>query len=265
MKIVLKVGSSTLTYASGRLNLRFIENLVRVICDLKGMGHDVILVTSGAQVAGMTKLKLKKKPKNTPKRQALAAVGQGELMSIYDRFFDDYGCNMGQILMNKEVLQIPSLKANLTNTFKALLRYGCVPVVNENDSVEVDEIKFGDNDTLSAVVASCVKADRLIILTDIDALYTANPAHDPDAKPIRVVEKITDDVRALAGDTISNKGTGGMITKIRAAEIATGSGTQMHIVCGHDPRIIFDVIENKEVGTKFTVPHRHRTAEGQKV
>ncbi|MGN0989345.1 MAG: glutamate 5-kinase, partial [Eubacteriales bacterium] len=159
--------------------------------------------------------------------------------------------SVGQILMNKEVMNIPLLRENLTNTFRELLKYDCVPIVNENDSVETDEIKFGDNDTLSAVVSTFVKADRLIILTDIDALYDANPTKDPNAKPIHFVEEITDEIRALAGDTTSNKGTGGMITKIRAAEIATANGTQMHIVSGSDPKIIFDVLDGKTVGTTF--------------
>lgn len=251
MRIVIKVGSSTLTHNSGKLNLRLIDRLVRVISDVKSMGNQVILVTSGAQVAGMSRLRFKEKPSSLQGKQALSAVGQCELMSIYDKFFSDYGYTVGQILLNKEVVDVPQMKENVTNTFSALLEYDCVPIVNENDSVEVEEIKFGDNDTLSAVVATFVHADKLIILTDVDALYDANPTEDDSARPIRTVEVIDDYIRGLAGDTTSDKGTGGMITKIRAAEIATSAGTDMYIALGSKPEIIFDILEGKRVGTLF--------------
>lgn len=251
MRIVIKVGSSTLTHASGRLNLRYIDRLVRVISDIKSMGHQVVLVTSGAQIAGMSRLRLKEKPTELQRKQALAAVGQCELMSIYDKFFSDYGYNVGQILLNKEVEDLPKMRENVTNTFNALLEYDCIPIVNENDSVEVEEIKFGDNDTLSAVVASFMNADKLVILTDVDALYDGNPAENESARPICTVDVIDDYIRGLAGDTVSNKGTGGMITKIKAAEIATEAGIDMYITAGSHPESLYDILQGKRVGTLF--------------
>ena len=251
MEIVIKVGSSTLTHDSGKFNLRYIDKLVRVISDVKSMGHQVILVSSGAQVAGMARLHLDTKPTELKKKQALAAVGQCELMSIYDKFFSDYGYNVGQILLNKEVMDVPKMSENVTNTFNALLEYDCIPIVNENDSVEVEEIKIGDNDTLSAVVSSLIHADKLIILTDVDALYDDNPAENEMARPIRTVEVIDDYIRGLAGDTNSNKGTGGMITKIHAAEIATAAGVDMYITSGSNPEVVYDIIQGKRIGTLF--------------
>lgn len=251
MRIVIKVGSSTLTHDSGKLNLRYIDRLARVISDIKGMGHEVVFVSSGAQIAGMAILRLKEKPSELRKKQALAAVGQCELMSVYDKFFSDYGYNVGQILLNREVMDVPQMKENVINTFNALLEYDCIPIVNENDSVEVEEIKIGDNDTLSAVVAAYLKADKLIILTDVDALYDGDPTENKLARPIRTVEVIDDYIRGLAGDTNSNKGTGGMITKIRAAEIAVAAGTDMYITHGSKPEAIYDILEGKRVGTLF--------------
>lgn len=250
VKIVIKVGSSTLTHASGKLDFRMIDRLVRVIADIKNEGHQVVLVSSGAQVAGMSRLRLERKPDEITKKQALAAVGQCELMAIYDRFFSDYGYNVGQILLNKQVIDIPSLKENVTNTFNALLEYDCVPIVNENDSVEVEEIKIGENDTLSALVATFIGADKLIMLTDVDAFYDGAP-DDEASRPIPVIEVIDDRIRQLAGGAGSDKGTGGMFTKVSAAEIATSAGIDVHIVYGKKPDLIYDVLDGKRAGTVF--------------
>lgn len=250
VKIVIKVGSSTLTHASGKLDFRMIDRLVRVIADIKNEGHQVVLVSSGAQVAGMSRLRLERKPDEITKKQALAAVGQCELMAIYDRFFSDYGYNVGQILLNKQVIDIPSLKENVTNTFNALLEYDCVPIVNENDSVEVEEIKIGENDTLSALVATFIGADKLIMLTDVDAFYDGAP-EDEASRPIPVIEVIDDRIRQLAGGAGSDKGTGGMFTKVSAAEIATSAGIDVHIVYGKKPDLIYDVLDGKRAGTVF--------------
>jgi len=250
VKIVIKVGSSTLTHQSGKLDFKMIDRLVRVIADVKNSGHQVVLVSSGAQVAGMARLRLDKKPEEITKKQALAAVGQCDLMAIYDRFFTDYGYNVGQILLNKQVIDIPSLKENVTNTFKELLEYGCVPIVNENDSVEVEEIKIGENDTLSALVATFIGADKLIMLTDVDAFYDGAP-DDENSRPIPVIEKIDDRIRKLAGGAGSEKGTGGMITKLAAAEIATEAGIDVHIIYGKKPDLIYDVLAGNYAGTLF--------------
>ncbi|MBO5036728.1 MAG: glutamate 5-kinase [Clostridia bacterium] len=250
VKIVIKVGSSTLTHASGKLDFRMIDRLVRVIADIKNEGHQVVLVSSGAQVAGMSRLRLERKPDEITKKQALAAVGQCELMAIYDRFFSDYGYNVGQILLNKQVIDIPSLKENVTNTFNALLEYDCVPIVNENDSVEVEEIKIGENDTLSALVATFIGADKLIMLTDVDAFYDGSP-DDEASRPIPVIEVIDDRIRQLAGGAGSDKGTGGMFTKVSAAEIATNASIDVHIVYGKKPDLIYDVLDGKRAGTVF--------------
>lgn len=251
MRIVIKVGSSTLTHKSGKLNLKIIEKLVRIISDINNQGHSVVLVTSGAMAVGTAKLNLTSRPCSTQGKQAVAAVGQCELMAIYDRFFLDYGYQVAQILLTKDVVENPERKNNVINTFNELLEYGCVPIVNENDSVEVEEIKFGDNDTLSAIVAYCIKADLLILLSDIDALYDSDPRKNPNAKPISVVDKIDDNIRMLAGEAGSDMGTGGMITKIKAAEIATEHGINMYIALGSSPEIIYDILDGKEVGTLF--------------
>jgi len=250
MKIVIKVGSSTLTHENGKLDFRMIDRLVRVIADIKNKGNQVVLVTSGAQIAGMSRLRLESKPNEIPKKQALAAVGQCELMAIYDRFFSDYGYNVGQILLNKQVVDIPALRENVTNTFNALLDFDCIPIVNENDSVEVDEIKIGENDTLSAFVATFIGADKLIILTDVDAFYDGSP-DDENSRPIPIITEIDDRIYGLAGGVGSNKGTGGMYTKVVAADAATKAGIDVHIVYGKNPALIYDVLDGKRAGTVF--------------
>lgn len=252
MRIVVKVGTSTLTYENGKLDLRTIQNLVRVLSDLKNRGHEVILVSSGAITVGASKLKLAERPSSSEKKQAAAAVGQSELMSIYDEMFSGYGYTVGQILLTKDDVDIPKRKAHIINTFSELLNYNCVPIINENDSVEVEEIKFGDNDTLSAIVAVCTNSDILIMLSDIYSLYDSDPHKNPNAKPIKVVDKIDDKIKALGGGVSSKVGTGGMYTKIKAAQIATSNGIDTYIAFGKTPDIIYDILEGKkDVGTLF--------------
>lgn len=250
-RIVVKVGSSTLTYDTGRINLRLIELLARTISDLRHEGRDMVLVSSGAMSAGVGKLGLPEKPKDIKGKQAVAAVGQSELMSIYDKLFAEYGCDVAQILLTKNVLEDETRENNAKNTFNTLFEWNVVPIVNENDTISTEEIQFGDNDTLSATVANLVGADLLIILTDIDGLYDKNPNDNPDAKLLSLVEEITPEVYACAGGAGTKRGTGGMATKIKAAEIAMKGNIETVIVRGDNPRVLYDVIEGKQIGTKF--------------
>jgi len=228
-RIVVKVGSSTLTHNTGKLNLQGIEKLVRELSDLANQGRQILLVTSGAVAAGMDRLGLKEKPKTIPEKQAAAAVGQGILMHTYEKLFGEYGQVVAQVLLTREDSVNRSRYANSRNTLMTLLAMGVVPVINENDAVAIDELKIGDNDTLSAMVASIVEADLLIILSDIEGLYTANPQTDPAATLIPEVADITPAIEALAGGPGTAKGTGGMYTKIQAAKIAVNSGVVMVI------------------------------------
>ena len=256
-RIVVKVGTSTLTRENGSLKLHTIDRLAQVLSDLKGMGHEVILVSSGAIGIGTGKLGLKERPKELRFKQAVAAVGQCEMMHLYDKFFGEYGKTVAQILLTGDDVDSPEIKQSLINTFNSLLSLGIVPVVNENDSVSSAEIErhsgehkvFGDNDTLSAVVAVLTKADKLILLSDIDGLYDANPIDDPNARIIREVRVIDDELRALAGGAGSSRGTGGMITKLQAAELATANGIDMIIADGSKPELLYDIVEGKPVGT----------------
>lgn len=250
-RIVFKVGSSTLTYDNGKLNIRKIEALVRVLCDLRNSGKDIILVSSGAVSVGVSKIGKNGRPKALPHKQAMAAIGQCELMYLYDKLFGEYHNTVAQILLTPDVISDPQRKQNAQNTFETLMEYGVIPVVNENDTVATQELEFGDNDTLSAMVAKIVGADALVILSDIDGLFDKNPKDHADAKLIEVVEKITDDIKALAGGAGSQHGTGGMITKLSAAELATGAGIDMAIINGENPQAIYDLIDGKSVGTVF--------------
>ncbi|MGW8113651.1 glutamate 5-kinase [Caproicibacterium sp. NSD3] len=253
-RIVLKVGTSTLTYENGSLNLRRFERLCKVLSGLCNEGREIILVTSGAMGVGVGKMGLSKKPEETEKRQAVAAVGQCELMFMYDKFFGEYNHIVGQVLLTRDVVEYPHSKKNTENTFEALLQMGVIPIVNENDSVAVDELvgkKFGDNDTLSATVAVLTKADLLIILTDIDGLYDANPQTNPDAKKIPVVKGVTPQIEVLAGGAGSNRGTGGMATKIAAAKISTGEKIPCVVMSGGDPEDIYHLLDGKPLGTVF--------------
>ena len=252
-RVVVKVGTSTLTHSTGLLNIRRVEQLVKTLADLQNAGHEIILVSSGAVGLGRAKLGIKERPKDTPTRQACAAVGQCELMYIYDKLFGNYNITVAQILLTKYILDTPR-KNNVVNTFEQLFARGVIPVVNENDTVAIDELEleFGENDTLAAHVAQFSNSDMLIILSDIDGFYDANPKIDPNAKLIPMVTEINDDIRKLAGDAVSGLGTGGMITKINAAEMAMNAGIDMAILNGRNPDILYDLFDGKQVGTIFT-------------
>lgn len=252
-RVVVKVGTSTLTHATGLLNIRKIEQLVKVLSDLKNAGKDIILVSSGAIGVGVGELNLKQKPNDTPSKQACAAIGQCELMYIYDKLFSEYNHKVAQLLLTRDIVEVESRKINVQNTFKRLLELNVVPIVNENDTVSVEELEleFGDNDTLSAIVGSLVDADLLLILSDIDGLYDKNPREYSDANLIRYVDEIDDTLRALAGGKGSHFGTGGMITKLNAAEIAMNAGFPMILLNGKHPHLIYDLYDGKEVGTVF--------------
>ncbi|MEG0035267.1 MAG: glutamate 5-kinase [Oscillospiraceae bacterium] len=258
-RIVVKVGTSTLTREGGALNLRSFDALARVLSDIHNLGNEVILVSSGAIAVGAHKMLMKERPTELRLKQAAAAVGQCELMHLYDKFFGDYGKTVAQILLTGDDVGNPEIKENLVNTFNALLELGIIPIVNENDSVSFAEIEmqkeehkvFGDNDTLSAVVAVLCGADKLVLLSDIDGLYDENPNENPDARLIREVRVINDEIRALAGGAGSSRGTGGMITKLQAAELATENGIDMIIANGELPDILYDIVEDNPAGTLF--------------
>lgn len=252
-RIVIKVGTSTLTHKTGRLNIRRMEKLVKVISDIQNSGRQVTLVSSGAIGLGMGKMGMQNRPDETPLKQACAAVGQCELMYIYDKLFGNYNITVAQILLTKYILDTPR-KNNVVNTFEQLFARGVIPVVNENDTVAIDELEleFGENDTLAAHVAQFSDSDMLIILSDIDGFYDANPKINPNAKLIPIVTEINDDIRKLAGDAVSGLGTGGMITKINAAEMAMNAGIDMAILNGRNPDILYDLFDGKQVGTIFT-------------
>ena len=254
-RIVIKVGTSTVTYKNGNINLERIENLVKVISDIVNSGKEVVLVTSGAVGAGVGKLRLKEKPKDVRQQQALAAIGQCELMHIYSKFFAEYSHIVGQILLTRDVIEDNHIKENVYNTFELLLENGIIPIVNENDSVSIDEIqniaKFGDNDNLSAIVSKLCNADLLIILSDIDGFYDKDPRNNEDAKLLNEVHEITEELEKAAGGAGTNFGTGGMITKLTAAKTATNSGIDMVLANGEEPKIILDILNGKEIGTLF--------------
>lgn len=251
MKIVVKVGTSTLAHATGRLNIRHVEELVKVLSDLKNAGHQIILVSSGAIGMGVGKLNLPGKPSDMPTKQAAAAVGQCELMYTYDRLFLQYNHTVAQILLTGEDVDDTERRQNFENTMERLLELGALPVINENDTVATAEIKVGDNDTLGAIVAKSVKADLLVLLSDIEGLYTADPRKDPNAKLIPVVEEVTPEIEALAGGVGSGLATGGMATKLRAAKMVAQVGCDMIITNGEHPEVLYDIAEGKDVGTRF--------------
>lgn len=250
-RVVVKVGSSTLTHESGLLNINQIEKLVRQIADLHNQGIEVVLVTSGAIAAGVGRLGLKSKPNTIPEKQAAAAIGQGILMHMYEKIFSEYGKVAAQILITKDDISHRTRFLNARNTFFALFEQGAIPIVNENDAIVVDEIKFGDNDTLSAVVASLIEADLLILLSDIEGLYDSNPRTNPGAILIHEVEEITEQIEKSAEGAGTSLGTGGMATKISAARIATTAGVSMVIVNGANENVVRDVVNIKDVGTFF--------------
>ena len=251
MRIVVKVGTSTLAYATGRLNIRHTEQLVKVLSDLKNEGHEVILVSSGAIGMGVGKLSLPTRPKDTTTKQACAAVGQCELMYTYDRLFLQYNHTVAQILLTGEDVDHAERRQNFENPLERLLELGALPIINENDTIATAEIKVGDNDTLGAIVACSIHADLLVLLSDIEGLYTADPRKDPEARLIPVVEKVTPEIEGLAGGAGSGLGTGGMATKLRAAKMVTAAGCDMIITNGERPQVLYDVADGKAVGTRF--------------
>ena len=251
MRIVVKVGTSTLAYKTGNLNIRRIEMLCKTLSDLKNAGNEIILVSSGAIGAGMGKLGLKSRPTDIETKQATSAVGQCELMYTYDKLFSEYNHTVAQILLVGLDIENEERNRNFKNTLFRLLELGVLPVVNENDTISTAEIEIGDNDTLSSIVAVNVHADLLILLSDIDGLYTDDPNKNPDAMLIHRVEKITPEIFAVAGGKGSALGTGGMSTKIKAAELAKKNGIDMVIANGINPEILYDIVDGKEAGTRF--------------
>lgn len=256
-RIVVKVGTSTLTHPSGSFNLRHIEALVKTLADIKNSGREIILVTSGAIGLGMAKLGLRERPKDTPSKQACAAVGQCELMNMYDRLFGQYNITVAQVLLTKYVLS-DERKENVENAIEKIIEAGALPIVNENDVVAIDELELevGENDSLAAIVSVLVGADLLIIMSDIDGLYDKNPRTNPDAKLISRVEDISEDIEKYASGAGSSLGTGGMATKIKAAKIANTSGIDMLIVNGARADNLYDVFDGKIIGTLFTTKRR---------
>ena len=250
-RIVIKVGSSTITYGNGKRNFSRIDRLAREIADLANQGKEIILVSSGAVAVGVDRLGLAAKPKTIPGKQAAAAVGQGVLMHTYEKIFAEYGQIVAQVLLTRMDSVDRHRYTNSRNTFLALLEHKDIPIVNENDVVAIDELKIGDNDNLSALVAGIIDADLLIILSDIDGLYTANPQNDPNAKLVPEVTDITPEIEASAGDAGSKVGTGGMFTKIQAAKMATSSGINMVIASGEEKDAISRILEGEEIGTLF--------------
>lgn len=252
MRIVIKIGTSTLTHSTGHLNIRRVEELCKVISDIKNAGNQVIVVSSGAIGMGVGKLGLLERPKDIPTKQAAAAVGQCELMYIYDKLFSEYNHTVAQLLITGEDVENDVRHTNFSNTLARLMELGSIPIINENDTVATKEIVIGDNDTLAAIVAQSVKADKLVLLSDIDGLYTADPHLDPNAKLIPKIGKIDDSVLALAGVSNSNLGTGGMVTKLEAAKICLSCGCDMIITNGDDPNNLYAIMDGKSVGTTFT-------------
>ncbi len=250
-RIVVKVGTSTLTYPNGKTNIRRMDKLVKVLADLRNSGLEIVLVTSGAIGVGVGKLNLVQKPTDIPGRQAASSVGQCELMFMYDKLFSEYGHNIGQLLITRNDVDINDRRQNLENSFEKLFEFGCIPIVNENDAVAVEEIEFGDNDSLSAIVAKVVNADVLIILSDIDGLYDSNPHEDENARLIPVVKEIDDRIMSLAGGSSTKFGTGGMVTKLNAAKITGDAGIDTVIMNGENPENIYRLLDGHQVGTFF--------------
>ena len=252
MRMVIKVGTSTLTHPTGWQNIRMVERLCRVISDLKNAGHEIILVSSGAIGMGVGKLSLSERPKDIPTKQAAAAVGQCELMYTYDKLFSEYHHTVAQILLTASDIDCENRRENFHNTLSRLLELGAIPVINENDTVATDEIVIGDNDTLAAMTAVSVSADLLVLLSDIDGLYTANPRTDANAKLISTVNEITPEILSLAEGKGSELSTGGMTTKLRAASTCMVSGVDMIIANGGNPELLYDIADGKPIGTKFS-------------
>ena len=251
MRVVIKIGTSTLAHKTGTLNIRRVEELCKVMSDLKNAGNEVILVSSGAIGMGVGKLSLPQKPSDIPTKQAAAAVGQCELMYTYDKLFSEYNHTVAQILITGEDIDHNDRRQNFENTMRRLLELSVLPIINENDSISTSEIEIGDNDTLGAIVATAINADLLIILSDIDGLFTADPHKDKNAVLLNKVTEITPEIENMIGGVGSNLGTGGMTTKIKAAKIVTNNGIDMVIANGSNPAVLYDIIDGKNVGTRF--------------
>ena len=252
MRIVVKIGTSTLAHPSGHLNIRRVENLCKIICDIKNAGHEVILVSSGAIGMGVGKLGLRQRPTDIPSKQAAAAVGQCERMYTYDKLFGEYHHTVAQLLITRDDTVNEKRHTNFINTLNRLLELGAMPIINENDTIATDEIVIGDNDTLAAIVAQSVHADLLVLLSDIDGLYTADPHKDENAVLISRVNKVDEKILALAGVSSTTQGTGGMVTKLHAAEICLACGCEMVIANGSRPENLYDILDGKAVGTTFS-------------
>ncbi|MCF0135545.1 MAG: glutamate 5-kinase [Lachnospiraceae bacterium] len=262
-RIIIKLGTSTLTHPGGSLNLHKMDKIARAVADIRGMGNEVIIVTSAAISAGTAKLGLKERPKELRAKMAVSAIGQAQLMHIYDTIFADYNCTVAQILLTDANVERESSADNLSSTFNTLLEMGVIPIVNENDSVASTEIEsghhkiLGDNDTLSAIVAGLTHADLLILLSDIDGLYSSDPRTDPEARLLTEVREITPEILAMAGGTGSVHGTGGMVTKLSAASIANAAGCDMIITNSDNIDHLYDIMEGKQVGTRFIASRNH--------
>ena len=252
MRIVIKIGTSTLAHPTGHLNIRRVEELCKIISDIKNSGHEVIMVSSGAIGMGVGKLGLRSRPTDIPTKQAAAAVGQCELMYTYDKLFSEYNHTVAQLLITGDDVKNDARHNNFSNTLDRLLELGALPIINENDTVSTDEIVIGDNDTLAAIVAESVKADMLVLLSDIEGLYTADPHKDPNARLISRISKIDDAILALAGGSSGSQGTGGMVTKLQAARICLSCGCDMVIANGSDPMNLYHILDGKTVGTTFS-------------
>ena len=261
MRIVVKIGTSTLAHATGHLNIRRVEELCKTMSDIKNAGHEVILVSSGAIGMGVGKLGLRERPKDIPSKQAAAAVGQCELMYTYDKLFSEYSHTVAQILLTADDIQDPRRSCHVHDSLEQLLKWNALPIINENDAVAIDEIgvhtTIGENDSLSAIVARLVEADLLILLSDIDGLFTDDPRVVPDAMLIPEITEITPEILAHAGGKGSAIGTGGMTTKLKAAEIAMAEGCDMIIANGKDPLILYDILDGDTVGTRFIGRKEH--------
>ena len=252
MRIGIKIGTSTLAHPTGHLNICRVEQLCKIMSDIKNAGHELILVSSGAIGMGVGKLGLRERPKDIPSKQAAAAVGQCELMYTYDKLFSEYHHTVAQLLITGDDTTNDTRRLNFTNTLNRLLELGALPIINENDTVATDEIVIGDNDTLAAIVARSVHADMLILLSDIDGLYTADPHTHPEAALLHHVARVDDHIREIAGISSSTQGTGGMVTKLHAADICLGCGCKMVIANGNNPGNLYDILEGKTVGTTFS-------------
>lgn len=253
MRCILKIGTSTLAYSTGNLNIRRVEELCKIISDIKNAGHEIILVSSGAIGMGVGKLKLPERPTDIPTKQACAAIGQCELMYTYDKIFSEYNHTVAQLLITNEDVKEEHRYQNFCNTLERLLKLNVLPIINENDTVATDEIVIGDNDTLSAIVAKSTHADLLILLSDIDGLYTSDPHQDEKATLIPIVHEVNEELFEIAGGKGSSLGTGGMVTKLNAAKMCMENGIDMVIINGNRPGNLYDIFDHKQIGTKFTV------------